>query len=194
MRIALALALVAAVACSGPQEQPLSSWEVADLQAAKFDYGAYPGSRYRADQTDLLRRAHFVLHPGAENAPPVVVLEVDAPLEDVATWYAERHGINRIAPDQVNDFSAAPPQAHYRSGDLAADAAAAAPLFAQLAPGARPEAASGSYRAAHLNPSARFPRVSVQQPWFDVLGNEVRGSTLIILVREEPEYYSGPQP
>lgn len=194
MRTALAFLLVLLSGCSERAEQPLTEWEVADLQAARHEYHAFPGSRYSADQTALLRRAHFLLNPGARTAPPVIVLEADASVEEVAQWYAGKHGIGRVAPDRVNDFSSAPPQAYYRSGDLRNDAEAAAPLFAKLAPKADPAVAQGAYRAAHLNPTPRFPRVSVQQPWFDALNNEVRTSTLIVIVREDPEHFTQHQP
>lgn len=189
MRITLLLITALTLSCSRPAERPLTEWEVADLQAARHEYLAYPGSKYRPDQTALLRRAHFVLHPGATTAPPVVVLEAHASVEQVAEWYAQEHGIARVAPDSVNDFSAAPPQAYYRSGELQADAQGAAPLFERLAPGADPSRAVGTYRAAHLNPTPRFPRVSIQQPWFDALSSQVRPTTLIVLVREDPEHF-----
>lgn len=192
MRPLLILTLLALVAgCSRPApEQPLSEWEVADLEAARYDFRAFPGSIYLRDQTELLRRAHFVLHPTASQAPPTVVLSSDAPLEEVAGWYAESYGYRRVAPNSVNDFSSVPPKAYYRSGDLKADAEPAVPLLEALELDADISNAEGEYRAAHIEPTMRLPRVSIQRPWFNALENRVEDSTLIIMVREEADYFA----
>ena len=181
----LAIALFASLvlsACSEPvQEVPLAEWEVADLQAARYDFRAYPGSSYREDQTSLLTRAHFVMNPEATTDPSLLVLESSDDVEKVAGWYAREHGYDAIAPSPSPDDA----DAYFRSGNLRDDAESARPLFEALSLSTDPSAATGDYRAAHLAPTRRQPRVTVQRPWFDALTNRVVDSTLIVLVRDQ---------
>lgn len=184
MRARLAfIVLLTAGACSEPAERPLESWEVASLQAASYNFKAYPGAVYNEPQTSLLRRAHAEMSPGAEPLQ-VIVLESDDPIDSVAQWYAAQHGLTPVRPSPPDPLPDTP-VSFFRSGRLEDDAAAIAPLLERLVPEANPAAAKGDYRAAQLMPTTAFPRVTIQQPWFDPLENRVRPSTLIVMVREE---------
>lgn len=184
--VLLAVVLVVAGCREDAPGVPLSEWEVADLQAARYDFRAYPGSVYRADQTSLLERAHFVLNPAAKEAPPTLVLESRDPLDSVARWYAEAYGYGAPADSPGASESS---KAYYRPGNLSDDAEAAKPLFEALELGTNPAAAKGDYRAAHISATERLPRITLQRPWFDARGNQVNDTTLIVMVREDPQYF-----
>lgn len=183
-RAFLTVALIVTACAEEPEKVPLAEWEVADLQAARYDFRAFPGAVHLEHQTSLLQRAHFILNPDATEAPPTLVLEADAPLEQVAKWYAETNGYATIAESPSEGAAA-----YYRSGDLREDALAAKPLFQALSIEADVDGARGRYRAAHISPTTRLPRVTLQRPWFDALNGRVVDSTLIVMVREEPQYF-----
>jgi hypothetical protein len=157
-------------ACGGERTaEPLSEWESADLQAAVFNFQVYPDARFKPEQTELLRRAHFVLNPGATAAPPLAVYESESPFEAVRQWYGERYGL------------AEPP---LREGELQADAAAIEPIARQLELEPMLTQARGRYQAADLAATGNLPRLTIQRPYFDLIENQVVDRTLIILTRD----------
>jgi hypothetical protein len=159
------------VACGGERAavEPLSEWESADVQADVFNFQVYPDARFKPEQTELLRRAHFILNPGATAAPPLAVYESDSPFDEVRQWYGERYEVSE------------PP---VREGDLQADTAAIEPIARQLELRPMITQARGMYQAADLGATGNLPRVTIQRPYFDLLENQVVDRTLITLARE----------
>lgn len=179
------LALVLAAGCSREETlQPLSAAESAEVQAKAYNFQVYPGARFLEPQTDLLRRAHFVLDPNAVEAPPMAMYETDDPIEKVAEYYREKYGYARVADNKVNDFSSVAPNAYLTEGDLAADAAAVQPIAAQLGVALHPEKFAGTWKGAHISPTANLPRVTLQRPYVDVVNDRAVDKTLIVMVRE----------
>ena len=58
-----------------------------------------------------------------------MIYDTDAPVDEVATFYARAYGYPNVAPDATNNLSAAKPSAYYRTGDLATDTKAIEPLL-----------------------------------------------------------------
>ena len=142
----------------------------------------YPGARYLGGLSDATRQAHKITKPN-EEPPPVAIYETDAPLEEVANFYAKSYGYGEVAPDATNNLSAAKPPAFYRNGDLATDAKAVEPLLPQLNLKTDVSKATGTYRAADVEPRPNRPRVTVQRPYFDVTTSQVVDKTLIMMSR-----------
>lgn len=163
--------------------RPLSEYESADLQARTYNFQVYPGARFLEKQTELLRRAHFVMQPNATEAPPMAMYDTEAALDQVAQFYADRYGY-KLAANQTNNFSSVQPDAFYTSGDLAKDVQTIKPVLDQLEVQTDLSKASGEYRAAHISPSENMPRVSLQRPYFDLISGQVVDRTQILLVRE----------
>lgn len=171
-------------ACQRESElEPLSEYESADLQARAYNFQVYPGARFLQAQTDVLRRAHFVIQPKATEAPPLAMYDTQAPLEEVAKFYAQRYGY-QVAANQTNNFSAAKPNAYYTSGDLAKDVQQVLPILEKLEMKTDASKARGEYRGVHIDPSQNMPRVTLQRPYFDVVNSQVVDRTLILMVRE----------
>ena len=147
-----------------------------------FSFVVYPGSRYLGQLTETTKNAHRIVSPGQE-PPPTAIYDTDAPVEQVAQYYAKEYGYKEIAPDMTNNLSAAKPPAYYRTGDLAADTQAIAPLLQQMNVPADVSKATGSYRAADIMPRPNRPRVTVQRPYFDVTTSTVVDKTLILMSR-----------
>lgn len=184
-RIFLLAALMTFVlSCGGEKAEPLSDAESADVQAKAFNFQVYPGAQFLDGQTDLLRRAHFVMQPDAVDAPPLAVYDTDGSLGDVAKFYAEKYGYT-LAENEANDFKTIKPSAYYLTGDLAADAAGIAPVAEKLQTGTDISKATGSYRGAYFEAQTSLPRVSLQRPYFDIAKSEVIDRTLIVMVREK---------
>ena len=77
----LAIVLIAAAAFIGcSKEKPAS-------EGTTFAFFVYPGAKYLSQLTDLFKQAHKVIKP-AEEPPATAVYDTDAPLEDVANYYA----------------------------------------------------------------------------------------------------------
>lgn len=179
------LALVLFLAgCREPALESMSASESADLQAKVYGFQVYPGAAFLEGQTELLRRAHFVMQPEAVEAPPMAMYSTAAPLEQVARFYADKYGYERIAPDEVNDFSAVKPAAYYTTGDLATDALAVGSILEQLDRSLSHEGISGKWRGAHISPRDDLPRVTLQRPYVDIVNDRVVDETLILMVRE----------
>ena len=147
-----------------------------------FSFVVYPGSRYLGQLTEATKNAHRIVSPGQE-PPPTAVYDTDAPVEQVAEYYAKEYGYKEIAPDMTNNLSAAKPPAYWRTGDLAADNQAIASLLQQMNMPTDVSKATGSYRAADFMPRPNRPRVTVQRPYFDVTTSQVVDKTLILMSR-----------
>jgi hypothetical protein len=154
--------------------------ELAEPEA--FSFVVYPGSRYLGQLTETTKNAHRVLSPG-EEPPPTAIYDTDAPVEQVAEFYAKEYGYKEVAPDMTNNLSAAKPPAYYRTGDLAADNQGLASLLQQMNVPTDLSKATGSYRAADILPRPNRPRVTVQRPYFDVTTSQVVDKTLILMSR-----------
>jgi hypothetical protein len=172
--IAAALLLVSLVAGCRREAEP--------AEPESFAFVIYPGARYLGQITDLTREANRIVKPN-EPAPPVAIYDTEAPVEDVARFYAQSYGYTNVAPDATNNLSAAKPPAYYRSGDLSADAKAIQPLLERLSMKTDVTKAAGAYRAADIEPRPNRPRVTVQRPYFDVTTSQVVDRTLIMMQR-----------
>lgn len=169
-RLLAALALVLALAaCKGEK-----------AKEEEFSFVIYPGSRYLAQVTDLMKQAHKVLNP-AEEPPPTAVYDTDAPVEQVAEYYAKSYGYNTVAPDATNNLSAAKPPAYFRSGDIATDVKAIVPIAEKMNLKIDPSKAVGHYKAAEIAAKPNRPRVTVQRPYFDVSTSQTVDRTLILM-------------
>lgn len=176
IRFTLAALMTAALlftACRGEEE-------FAEPEA--FSFVVYPGSRYLGQLTETTKNAHKVLNPGAE-PPPTAIYDTDAPLEQVAEFYAKEYGYNGVAPDDTNNLSAAKPPAYYRASDLAADARAIEELLRKMNVPTDVSKAQGMYKAAEIQARPNRPRVTVQRPYFDVTTSQVVDRTLILMSR-----------
>ena len=166
------------------QMQPLDEYQSADLQAAGNNFYVYGGAQYLPEMTNVQRRAHFVLHPGATSAPPIATYHSDATVQQVAEFYAQKYGYPEVAPNETNNFSSVPPNAYYRAGDLQSDAKGMEPLIPKLGLKTDITKAQGKYTGAQIQPKPDFPRITIQRPYFDPITNQVVDKTLIIMVKE----------
>ncbi|MEO8217519.1 MAG: hypothetical protein ABI718_10605 [Acidobacteriota bacterium] len=182
-KLSLFLLLALSAACGKEEVKPLSQYESANVQARAFNFQVYPGAKFQENQTDILRRAHFVLQPAATEAPPMAVYVTADPVEKVAAFYADKYGY-KIADNLSNDFSAAKPQAYFLTGDIGKDAEAIKPVADKLNLKLDPAKAKGEYRGAFFAPQASLPRVSLQRPYLDLHSGDVIDKTLIVMVRE----------
>jgi hypothetical protein len=173
---ALALALIAVAALSGCKK------ETAEVPAAQqaFTFTVYPGAQYLAQLTELDKKANAVLHPN-QPAPPIAIYDTDAPLDQVAAFYAKSYGYVMVAPDASNNLSPTKPPAYYRDGDLQTDVKAIESLLQQMKVGADISKAQGKYRAAEIEPKMNRPRVTIQRPYFDVTKSQVIDRTMILM-------------
>jgi hypothetical protein len=173
---ALIAALVCAVAVSGCKKQETSGNEI-----SAFSFVVYPGSRYLAQLTDLTKQAHKIIRPNDD--APTAIYDVDAPVEQVAEYYAKAYGFGKVAPDATNNLSVTKPPAYYRVGDLATDVKAVEPLLPKLGLKTDVSKAEGKYKAAEIEPIPNRPRVTVQRPYFDVTTSQVVDRTMILMSR-----------
>ena len=183
-RFLAAVAVVALTACAKEETRPMTEYESADAEAAAFNFQVYPKAEYLPKMTDLLRRAHFVLFPEHKEAPPTAAYHTDDSVEAVAQFYATKYGHGEVAPNAVNNFSATPPKAYYRTGDVRADAEAAAPVLQKLNLKSDLTKATGTYKGAHISLTGQYPRVTIQRPYFDHQQSAMIDKTLIIMVKE----------
>ena len=146
-----------------------------------FSFVVYPGSRYMGQLTENIKAAHKIINPSQE-PPPTAVYDSDAPVEQVAEYYAKQYGYNEIAADVANNLSATKPPAYYRTGDLA-EAKNLEPLIKQMKLATDLSKAVGSYKAAEIAPRPNRPRVTISRPYFDVTTSQVVDRTLILMSR-----------
>lgn len=172
MAALLALALIAG--CKGGEEEA--------GEADAFSFVVYPGARYLGTLTEATKNAHRAMDPNTE-PPPTAIYDADAPLEEVAKWYAQQYGYNEVAPDATNNLSAAKPPAFYRTGDLAGDTKAIEALLQKMNLKTDVSKAVGAYKAAQIDPRPNRPRVTIQRPYFDVTTSQVVDKTLILMSR-----------
>ena len=162
------------VACSGGEE------EVAEPEA--FSFVVYPGARYLGQLTDNTKAAHKILNPAAE-PPPTAIYDTEAPVEQVAEYYAKEYGYKEVAPDIATSLAATKPPAYYRSGELQGDVKAIEPIIRQLNLPTDISKAQGTYKAADIASRPNRPRVTIQRPYFDVLTSQVVDRTMILMSR-----------
>jgi hypothetical protein len=175
----LAVVLFAAAALTGcVKEKGYESGE-----PATFAFVVYPGAKPLPQVTDLFKRAHKLIKPN-EEPPATAVYDTDAPIDDVANYYAKSYGYGNVAPDATNNLSAAKPPAYFRTGDLGSDAKASEPIVKQLNLHTDVTKASGSYKAAEIEAKPNRPHVTVQRPYFDPTQSVVVNRTLILMQRQ----------
>ena len=173
----LAVVLIAAAAFIGcSKEKPAS-------EEATFAFVVYPGAKYLPQFTDLFKQAHKVIKPN-EEPPATAVYDTDAPLEDVANYYAQQYGYGKVAADATNNLSAAKPAAYYRTGDLNADAKVTQDVMHKLNVNPDISKAVGSYRAAEIDAKPNRPHITLERPYFDPTKNEVVDRTFILMLRQ----------
>ena len=186
MRMQLKFILAASLMMACQKEsaiKPLSEYESADLQARAYNFQVYPGARFLEKQTELLRKAHFVMAPNATEAPPMAMYDTEASLDQVAKFYADKYGYE-LAANETNNFSSVKPEAYLISGNLSTDAQNIKPIIEKLGVPSDLSKAQGEYRGAHISPAENMPRVTVQRPYFDVANSQTVDRTLILMVRE----------
>jgi hypothetical protein len=182
LRFALLALLV--VGCRKEKNQQLSEYESQGVRAKVFSFQVYPGAKALPAYSDLLKRAHFVLHPGATSAPPMEVYDTDASLDQVAKWYADKYGYAKIA-DAPAAPGTTPPQANYTSGDLKTNLDKVQPILQKLNISYDSSKITGTYRGATFQPQVDLPRVSLQRPYVDLTTGQLVDRTLIVMVRGE---------
>jgi hypothetical protein len=180
--LALVLVLTAVLGCR--KEPSVSDYETADAQSRGYNFIVYPGARYLAELTELVKKAHFVLVPNAKEAPQTALYDTDASLEDVANFYAKQYGYGNVAADQTGNLSSVRPPAYYRSGDLHADAVSSKPILDKLQLNVDVNKAQGRYRGANIDAQPNHPHVTLSRPYFDQTRQLTVDRTLIMLVRE----------
>src|SRR3954447_401474 len=148
-----------------------------------FAFVVYPGAKYLSQVSDLFKQAHKVLKP-SEEPPATAVYDTDAPIDDVANYYAQSYGYGKVASDSTNNLSAAKPAAYFRTGDLAADAKATQDIIKKLNANADVNKAAGSYKAAEIEAKPNRPHVTIERPYFDPTRSEVVNRTLILMLRQ----------
>jgi hypothetical protein len=170
---ALAAAMLVFSGCKGEEEF---------TEPEAFSFVVYPGSTYLGQLTETAKNAHKIFTPGQE-PPPTAIYDTDAPMEQVAEFYAEEYGYTGVAPDQTNNLSAAKPPAFYRTGDLQTDTKAIEEVIRKLNLTTDVTKAQGLYKAAEIQGRPNRPRVTVQRPYFNVLTSQVVDRTLILMSR-----------
>lgn len=161
------------IACKGEEEY---------AEPEAFSFVVYPGSRYLGQLTEKTKEAHKIINP-AQEPPATAIYDTDAPVEQVADYYAKQYGYNEIAPSAPTDTAAPKPNAYYRTGDVAADQKAIEAIIKQLNLGTDISKAQGQYRAADIAARPNRPRVTIQRPYFDVTTSQMVDKTLILMSR-----------
>lgn len=181
----LMIALLVATVVTGCKNEKgeVSEYESGSGQPA-FAFAVYPGAKYLAQLTDLTKQAHKVVVPNEKEAPATAIYDTEAPIEQVAEWYAKSYGFHTVAPDSTNNLSAAKPQAFYRSGDLNADLVSIKPVLDKMNLKVDISKAQGKYKGANIDPRPNRPRVTLERPYFDVTTQQVVDRTLILMARE----------
>ena len=172
-RYLLAALLVAALFASCKGEE-----EYAEPEA--FSFVVYPGSRYLGQLTEMTKQAHKTLDP-AHDPPPTAIYDTDAPVEQVADYYAKQYGYSQVSAEVAGGGAKAP--AYYRTGDIGADVNAISDLLNKMNLKVDTSKATGMYKAAEIAPRPNRPRVTVQRPYFDVTTSQLGDRTLILMSR-----------
>lgn len=175
---ALAVALVCVLAVAGCKKKETES----TAEVPGFSFTVYPGSRYLAQLTEMTKQAHKIFNPNQE-VPPTAIYDVDAPVEQVAEYYAKAYGYGSVAPDVTNNLSASNPPAYYRTGDLATDAKNIESILPKLNLHTDISKAVGKYKAADIEAKPNRPHVTVQRPYFDATTSQVVDRTIILMTR-----------
>lgn len=174
-RLAVAALLVLASllgACKGK--------ESAEPEA--FSFVVYPGARYLGHLTEKTKEAHRTLINPGQEPPPTAMYDTDASVEQVAQFYAEKYGYETVV-ESATSLTTTKGNAYYLSGDLAADAAALAPILEKLGLPSQIQGAQGQYRGARIAPKANRPTVTIQRPYIDVVNSNVVDRTLIHMTK-----------
>lgn len=176
--VAVLLALtvvVTAGGCKGKEES---------AEPEAFSFVVYPGARYLGHITEKTKEAHrTIINPGVE-PPPTAVYDTDASVEQVAEYYAKQYGYDNVVDGEATtSLSTAKGNAFYRSGDLAADAKAIAPMLQKMGLPTEIKGAIGRYRGAEIAPRPNRPRVTIQRPYIDVVNSTVVDRTFILMTR-----------
>jgi len=167
--------LAAAAACK--KNEPESSNDIPG-----FSFTVYPGAQYLAQLTETRKKALQQIDPNEASAP-MALYDVDAPIDQVAEYYAKAYGYTAVAPDASNNLNVTKPPAYYRVGDLAADTKAIEVLLPKIGLKTEVAKAQGKYRAAEIESKPNRPHVTVQRPYFDVTTSQVVDRTLILMAR-----------
>ena len=170
---ALAAAMLVFSGCKGEEDY---------TEPEAFSFVVYPGSTYLGQLTETTKNAFKIFRPDQE-PPPTAIYDTDAPMEQVAEYYAKEYGYNGVAPDPTNNLAAAKPPASYRTGDLQTDTKAIEEVIKKLNLPTDISKAQGLYKAAEIQPRPNRPRVTVQRPYFNVLTSQVVDRTLILMSR-----------
>lgn len=149
----------------------MASYEWVDPAAEKAALPIFPGATPLPDQTDLVRRARVMLQPEGTPARRLLLSDTDASLEAVAAHYATLYASEDGVPAPVQR----------RTGDLAADELALAPLLAKLGQSYTPGVGRGPCRTAEIAGGDGRPSVSLQRPWRDFIHDRVVDRTLIMI-------------
>ena len=167
------MAALVAACLAGCRSEPVrvSSYEWIDPAAEKAPFPVFPGSTVLADQTDLVRRARVLMLPKGVPAPRLIVFDTDAPIDEVAAWFAERHASPEGTPAAVRRVA----------GDLAADETALAPILAKLGHKYTPGVGRGACVSAEIAGGGGRPSVSLRRPWRDFVHDRVVDRTLIMI-------------
>jgi hypothetical protein len=160
-------------ACKGEEEY---------AEPEAFSFVVYPGSRYMGQITENIKAAHKIINP-AQEPPPTAVYDTDAPIEQVAEYYAKQYGYKEILPALANPADPTKPPAYYRTGDIAADVKSIEGLIKQMNLATDVSKAVGTYKAAEIAPRPNRPRVTISRPYFDVTTSQVVDRTLILMSR-----------
>lgn len=186
-RILATLLVVATVGLAGCRKEPvkvISEYESGELAAQVYNFQVYPGAKFLRKQSELIRKAYYVMNPGAKVAPGMAMYVTDAPLEKVAEYYRKKAGWLSIAPFREVAGSIQTEHAYFHSGDLGVDARGIATLLPKLGITTDLSKVSEPYRAAHIDSNGNLPRFDIQRPWLDLLTGKVHDQTLILMVRE----------
>jgi hypothetical protein len=152
------------------------------VEPEAFSFVVYPGARYLGQLTETFKKGHKTAFPTNE-PPPMAVYDTDAPIEQVAEFYAKEYAYGEVAPDVTNNLSASKPKAYYRTGELGSDAKAIEELLKKMNMPTDVSKAAGVYRAAEITPRPNRPRVTIQRPYFDPNTSAVVDRTLILMAR-----------
>jgi hypothetical protein len=167
--------LTAVVACKSKEQESSN-----DIPG--FSFTVYPGAHYLAQLTETRKKALQQIDKNEASAP-MAIYDVDAPVEQVAEYYAKAYGYTSVAPDASNNLNVTKPPAYYRVGDLAADTKAIEALLPKIGLNTEIAKAQGKYKAAEIESKPNRPHVTVQRPYFDVTTSQVVDRTLILMAR-----------
>ena len=155
---------------------------IAGCKEKKEAFVVYPNAQALPQLTDLFKRGAQAIAPDRP-IPPQQLFDVDAPVDEVATFYAKENGFPSVAPDATGNLSSVKPPAYFRTGDLGVDAAGMQPILQKLNMNVDITKAKGTYRAAEVSANGEKPRVTVQRPYFDPNKQQVIDRTLIIMAK-----------